>query len=179
MGIARATHIGNITDLYTAINNGTPNYISDFSYTINNPKQEVTHQTATLSYLQNVGANSKLEMRYAFQKNNRKEFDIRRSSSDKRTALDLGLLSQSLAVNYKTILEDWTFTNGLNFSFQNNTANANTGVRPLIPNFYKQDVGVFSIYKYTVSNSLVLEAGGRYDFSTIEADKFYLKIQME
>lgn len=175
MGIARATHIGNTTDLYNAINNSEPNYISDFSYAINSPKQEVTHHTAKLSYFQNVGLNNKFELHYAFQNNNRKEFDIRRSSTDKRAALDLDLLSQNLGIHYKTILKDWTFLNGLNFGFQNNTANPNTGVRPLIPNFTKQDIGAFSIFKYTVNNSLVLEAGGRYDFSRIEADKFYLK----
>lgn len=175
IGILRASHIGNATDLFNAIKNQTPSFVTDFSYDINNPRQEVTHHLAKFSYHQNIGSASKLELQYAFQNNNRKEFDVRRNSNDKRAALDLDLISHALVANYKTFLNKWKLTNGVNFNYQNNLANPETGVRPLIPNFNKLDFGLFSIGNYKVSNSLKLEMGVRYDFTQIEADKFYLK----
>lgn len=175
IGILRASHIGNATDLFNAITNQSPAFVADFSYEINSPRQEVTHHLAKFSYRQNVGNTSKLELQYAYQNNNRREFDIRRNSNDRRAALDLDLISHALAGNYKTFLNNWKLTNGVNFNYQNNLANPETGVRPLIPNFNKLDFGMYSIGNYKVSTSLKLEMGVRYDFTQIEAAKFYLK----
>jgi iron complex outermembrane receptor protein len=59
--------------------------------------------------------------------------------------------------------------------FQNNSANPNTGVRPLIPSYNKFDAGVYAIVDNHISDDFSVEAGIRYDFSTIEATKYYLK----
>ena len=46
IGILRSAHIGNLTDLEEALERGEPFVIEDFSYAINNPRQEVDHHVA-------------------------------------------------------------------------------------------------------------------------------------
>lgn len=179
MGILKASHIGNITDLYNAITNHEPYVVESFNYNINRPKQEVQHHLAKLNYEQNLGKFSKIDFQYAFQFNNRKEFDIRRDSEDERPALDLDLISNNFQMNYKFSKDNWKLTNGVSFGYQNNSANPNTGIRPLIPNFDKFDFGIYSIVDYKVDNSLKIEGGIRYDFSSINASKYYLKSRWE
>lgn len=175
IGILKASHIGNVTDLYNAITSQEPYVVEPFSYNINRPKQEVLHHLAKLFYEQKLNEFSKIDFQYAFQFNNRKEFDIRRNSEDERPALDLDLASHNFQTNYKYSKESWKITNGISLAYQNNVANPNTGVRPLIPNFDKFDFGIYSITNYKIDNSLKIEGGIRYDFSRIEASKYYLK----
>lgn len=175
MGILKASHIGNVTDLYNAITNQEPYVIETFSYNINRPKQEVQHHLVKLNYEQRLSEFSKIDFQYAFQFNNRKEFDIRRDSEDERPALDLDLISNNFQTNHKFSKNNWKLTNGISFGYQDNSANPNTGIRPLIPNFDKIDFGVYSIINYRVDNSFKIEGGIRYDFSRIEASKYYLK----
>ena len=58
IGILGASHIGGIQDLVNALNSQQPLIQNDFSYRIDNPKQDVTHFIAKASYFkrfQNVG----------------------------------------------------------------------------------------------------------------------------
>lgn len=63
--------------------------------------------------------------------------------------------------------------------YQNNFANPKTGVRPLIPSYEKLDAGLYGIAVYKFDNATSIESGIRYDFSTIEATKYYLKSRWE
>ena len=63
--------------------------------------------------------------------------------------------------------------------YQNNTANPNTGVRPLIPTYNKFDTGIYAVADNHLSDNFSVEVGIRYDFSTIEATKYYLKSRWE
>ena len=71
IGILRASHIGNIDDLITSINNQEPNIINDFSYDVERPNQEVTHHLGKLTYYRRFKGLGKLNLQYDFQ-NNRK-----------------------------------------------------------------------------------------------------------
>lgn len=179
IGILSASHIGNVTDLYNAINNQEPAIIRDFTYDINNPKQEVTHHLAKLNYSQKLNDSSNLEVQYAFQSNQRFEYDLRRGASYDIPALDLSLVTNTLAVDYVKRSEKWTFKSGLNGLIQNNYADPATGIRPLIPTYDKYDFGIYGIFEYRFASDLVFESGIRYDFSTIEATKYYLKSRWE
>lgn len=175
IGILRASHIGNVTDLYNAINFQQPYYIAPFSYEIDRPRQEVQHHLAKLNLKKTITENSNFEIQYAFQFNNRKEFDVRRNSDDTRPALDLDLFSHTITTRHFIKINQWKFNQGVNFGYQNNKANPNTGVRPLIPDFEKFDFGVFQTTELKINNSFRVEGGLRYDFSKINATKFYLK----
>jgi iron complex outermembrane receptor protein len=64
-------------------------------------------------------------------------------------------------------------TAGLLGRYQDNFANPDTGVRRLIPDFERYEIGGFAIGEYRLSSSWLFEAGLRYDFTRIDAKKFY------
>lgn len=176
IGIIKASHIGNVNDLYNSINNQQPSVIEPFTYSIDAPKQEVQHHLAKVNYQRWLSENTSIDLQYAFQFNNRLEFDVRRSSANNdKAALDLQLATHTFLADYKTNVGNWRLKSGLNLGYQNNFANPKTGVRPLIPSYEKLDAGLYGIAVYKFDNATSLESGIRYDFSTIEATKYYLK----
>ena len=175
IAILSASHIGNVNDLYNSINNQTPFVVKDFTYSINNPKQKIQHHLAKLNYNYYIKDGESIGLQYAFQFNNRKEFDSRTGISDAKPALDLNLMTHTLNADYKLTKENWDFKSGVSGSFQNNTASPNTGVRPLIPIYNKFDAGIYAVFDKHFTPDFSLDAGIRYDFSTIKAKKFYLK----
>ncbi|KAA2217519.1 TonB-dependent receptor, partial [Maribacter flavus] len=54
-----------------------------------------------------------------------------------------------------------------------NFANPDTGVRRLIPDYDKYDLGAYSVAEYSLNESWTVDAGLRYDFNRINAKKFY------
>lgn len=179
LGILSASHIGNMNDLYYSINDEIPSVIEDFTYSIQNPKQKVQHHLAKLNYNYYLKEGQTLGLQYAFQFNNRKEFDLRTGVADSKPALDLNLVTHTLNADYKLSKDDWDFKSGVMGLYQNNAANPNTGVRPLIPSYNKFDAGIYAIADHHISDNFSVEAGIRYDFSTIEATKYYLKSRWE
>jgi len=173
IGIAAATHIGSVADLVRAINSRQPDVINPFTYTINNPKQEVQHHLAKLNFNRKLSDNSSLALQYAFQHNKREEYDIRRGSLTNKPALDLTLNTHSANADWKNINGSATIKAGISGSMQRNEASPDTGVRPLIPTYNKYDAGTYGIYSYAFSNTLSAEGGVRYDFSHVDATKFY------
>lgn len=179
-GILRASHTGNITDLVNAINSGQPFVINDFTYTIDSPKQEVQHHLAKLNYYTDVSDLGKLSLQYAFQFNNRLEYDVRRGDANNRASLDLDLATHALNADFETSGKERSRQKmGFSAVYQNNAASASTGVRALIPNYDKYEFGLYAISTLVVSTKLELEGGIRYDFSRIDATKFYLKSRWE
>lgn len=175
VGILKASHIGNTNDLYNAIVNFQPAVIEDFTYNLAHPKQEATHHFLKFQDHISLSDASSLDLVYSFQWNNRKEFDVRRNSQNTGAALDLNLKTHIFKVDFQTQKGKLELKNGMNLFLQNNEANPFTGVRPLIPTFFKNEIGFYSVSSYELKESLVLELGGRIDFSTIEASKYYLK----
>lgn len=174
-GILSASHSGSVNDLYNSINNQIPSVVNDFTYTIKNPKQQVQHHIAKLNYNRNFNESSSLAVQYAFQFNNRLEFDVRRGNFNTIAALDLQLQTHTINVDYKKEYHDWNLKSGFVGSFQNNYANPATGVRPLIPNYDKVDAGMYGIASHNFAETLTFDTGIRYDFSNIQATKYYLK----
>ncbi len=175
IGILSASHTGNVTDLYNSINNQQPSVINDFTYTIQNPKQEVQHHIAKLNYNRFFDETSSLSLQYAFQFNKRLEFDVRRGNFNDIAALNLQLMTHTVNVDYKKKYNDWKLKSGVSGSYQSNYANPSTGIRPLIPSYDKFDAGLYAVASHDFTETLSFDAGVRYDFSTIEATKYYLK----
>lgn len=175
IGILSASHIGNATDLFNAIQNQEPYVVNDFEYYIQNPKQEVQHHLAKLNYNRSLNEESVLSLQYAFQYNKRFEYDVRRGSQNDKPALDLTLITHTINVDYRKEHDNWLLKTGAVGTYQNNFANPATDIRPLIPTFDKFDAGVYGIFTSFLSETLSLESGLRYDFSTTKATKFYLK----
>jgi iron complex outermembrane receptor protein len=175
IGILSASHIGNSFDLYQSINNQIPAVVNDFTYSINSPRQEVQHHIAKANFNYYWNEMASLSIQYAFQFNKRLEFDVRRRNYMNTAALDLDLKTHSILIDFKKVSHDWTIKSGTNASYQTNFANPATGIRPLIPNYDKLDLGVYGIVAHQFFNNFAVEAGLRYDFSNLEATKYYFK----
>lgn len=175
LGILRAAHVGNAADLYYSINNAQPYVVDDFTYDIANPRQEVLHLAAKLFATFQPNERDTWKVQYQFQHNNRHEFDIRRGANRAKPALDLTLSTHSLLLDGIRKNEELTLKYGVSGGYQHNFADPDTGVRPLIPTYDRIDAGAYAIAQRDMTARTTLEAGIRYDFSHIAADKFYLK----
>ncbi|WP_378179917.1 TonB-dependent receptor [Aquimarina sp. SS2-1] len=175
-GILRASHIGNVGDLVRAINSPSPLIINDFTYDINAPKQETQHHLAKLKAYKRFQNLGKLNVQYAFQYNNRKEFDIRRGDDRDKASLDLELITHNLESSFLFDSNDnFTKNVGFQYVYQINTPNPETGIRRLIPDYNKTTAGIFAITEFKISDNLTADAGVRYDFVNVDAKKFYSK----
>jgi len=174
IAILRASHIGNVDDLIRSINNGQPEVVRPFTYSIQNPRQDVTHHLGKLKFYQRFEGLGKLTLQYDFQRNRRFEFDIRRGDSDDRAALDLELTTHTLQADFKWDAKTrYQMHFGLLGRYQDNFANPDTGVRRLIPDYEKYDLGGFLIGEYRLTDNLLLDGGFRYDYTRVDAQKFY------
>ncbi len=180
IGILSASHIGNIEDLVNAINNDEPLIIEDFSYSINSPKQEVSHFLSKISAYKRFSSLGKLSIQYDYQNNHRFEFDKRVGDDRDKPAVDLNLKTHSI----KSDLTIDKFDNskiylGVVGKYQENFANPETGVRRLIPDYEKTDFGIYGIFKTEFNEKLASDIGVRYDYNHIDALKFYKKSRWE
>jgi iron complex outermembrane recepter protein len=83
LGILRAGHIGNTTDLLAAIQSPTPlNNADSFAYTIDRPRQTVAHTVLKYNFLNRINERWKLTTQYSFQFNDRAEYDVVRRSGN-------------------------------------------------------------------------------------------------
>lgn len=164
LGVLRSAHIGNLTDLATAINSDRPLFIEDFSYDIKNPYQDVKHQLFKANghiELREIGSFS---LQYGFQNNVRKEFDVRRAGRSEIPALSLALNTHTLDIDLDmSVKGNWKWDIGASLMHQSNINDSETGIRPLIPNFTNATAGAHVITRY-IRSSFELEIGARYDF---------------
>lgn len=174
IGILRAADFGNITDLVRAINSPIPAFTDDFSYTINPPRQEVLHHLIKLKSFFRFEGLGKLSLQYAYQFNDRQEFDNRRGDRDDIPTVDLELSTHTLDINL--ILDsfsDFKITSGFSGVYQENFADPLTGVRRVIPDYDKFSLGLYGGLSYQASAAVLLDIGGRIDYTEIDALKFY------
>lgn len=86
LGILRSAHIGNLTDLQAAFESDRPIIVDEFSYTIDNPKQQISHDLIKTT-LRKKGRLGDLKLIYGYQRNIRKEFDVRRGGRGEKPSL--------------------------------------------------------------------------------------------
>jgi iron complex outermembrane receptor protein len=173
IGIFRGSHIGNLEDFNRVINSGEPIYLRDFSYELDNPKQDIQHHLAKISgyrRLENIG---KISADYSFQYNHRKEFDIRREEFSDLPSLDLELFTNQLNLNHFIERENWNLESGIDLTYQYNYSTAETLVKRLVPNYHKYSGGAYSVLKYRLSPVLRLESGLRYDYTRYKVKMWY------
>ncbi|WP_461597848.1 TonB-dependent receptor [Winogradskyella sp.] len=174
IGILRSSHIGNISDLVNAINSQQPAVIEAFSYDINAPRQEVTHHLAKASYYKRFKNFGKLNLQYDYQNNHRLEFDIRVGDDRNKAALDLNLQTHTLTADLNLDSSAERKINiGVLGRYQDNFANPDTGVRRLIPDYEKFDFGTYITTEWNLNDNTTIDAGLRYDYTKMDAKKFY------
>lgn len=177
LGILRSSHIGNLTDLLNAINSDKPLIINPFTYKMENPKQKITHHLAKINIIKFFANQSHIDVTYSFQLNNRKEYDIRRGGRSGIPALAMKLYSNNLLASFSR-LKRFSKNNiilegksGFNFLAKHNANNPETGIRPLIPDYYQYGIGIFDMEKLSVKK-FIIEAGARYDYTKFFGYKY-------
>ena len=168
LGILRAAHTGNLSDLQSSIESGRPWYIKDFSFDIENPKQQINHQLLKLKSYFDLRKVGRINLLYGGQYNQRKEFDIRRSGRSDRPALSMGLFSNVLDASLDHEKGDHSGSIGVNTTLKFNTNDTElTGIKPLIPNYNQVSAGFFVLEKLR-RKKWTFEAGGRYDYQYLQ-----------
>ena len=159
-GILRGSHIGNLSDLQAAFTRIQPFYTDTvFSYNIDAPRQKVHHHQLKSAIAYKL-QNGEIELNTAVQRNQRREFDIRRSGRSVKPALSL--LQYNIQNEVVWSLEN-KFEMGYQFSGKNNWNLPETGILPLLPNYTSFTNGVFVSYR-TQKRKFKLETGARYDY---------------
>lgn len=178
IGILKSSHIGNVGDLLIAIENKDPGVINPFSYDINYPKQSNTHYTTSIDFSKYYDLNKKLSFKYSWQKNNRKEFDVRIGSVKNTAALNLNLDTHNLNTNYEWKNSFAQFSSGLFFEIQNNYSTPGTGVKRLIPDYLKTKFGSYLTGKIE-NNEINFGFGLRYEYNSNDVHKYYRNTRWE
>ncbi len=167
LGIFSGAHIGNVTDLWFAIQSKEPpDYIKNvgFTYTIERPYQQVQHQLLKFKAWKNTGSIGRLNVVVSGQYNNRDEYDQKRFASSS----DAPQLSMNIATGIAEVVWDhfnsgkWRGTIGSSVLYQSN----NYVRRLFIPNYQSTNIGLFVIEKYTLKK-IDVEAGVRFDSKQI------------
>ncbi len=180
LGILRASHIGNVADLVRSINSGVPAVINDFTYDVSPPKQSVQHHGLQINAFKRFSDLGKLSLDYSLQFNNRLEFDVRIGQNEGRASLDLDLITHNIATHLLIDRSDNTeWQVGIDAMRQVNEPNPATGIRRLIPDYNSGKYGAFVSVNHTPGDNWLLDAGVRYDFYEIDAQKFYLRSRWE
>lgn len=174
LGIFSGSHIGNLSDLLRAIASGRPLVESEWTYAINAPRQQISHDLWSVKahYDADFG---RFEAQYGWQQNNRAEFDshnarVRRDSgvltqSLLRPAMSLQLTTYSLDAKFRhkplTIAPETVLTGVVGGS---GTAqwNVQSGRAFLIPSFQAQSGGAYLIETLAMPD-FIANAGLRYD----------------
>lgn len=173
LGILRASHIGNLTDLNSAISSGRPWYTGDFSYAIASPRQLVQHHLAKAEVGYAVSDRGRVQLTYGYQADDRQEFDVRRGGRSNIPALDLFLLTHTGEAVWKHWIGQRLHGKmGVSGLHQENFNQPGTGVSPLIPNYRKRSGGVFILEHLPLGSRLELEFGARLESTLLHVAKY-------
>ncbi|NBW37540.1 MAG: TonB-dependent receptor, partial [Cytophagia bacterium] len=152
LGILRGSSVGNIEDLRNAFEATRPQYTSNFSYTIQSPRQQVLHNLLKANAHFHHDENT-FTVQYAFQQNHRQEFDQRRDSLNNLPAIDLTLQTHTLDAEWEQELGDDQFRCiGINAMLQSNDNNFGTKRLPFVPNFSNYSAGAYIIQDFNLNN---------------------------
>ncbi|HRE65419.1 MAG TPA: TonB-dependent receptor [Cyclobacteriaceae bacterium] len=172
IGILRGSASESTQDLAMALHRNTPAYTTNFSYTINEPRQEVMHNLVKVNG--HIRSNKNLyNLQYGLQINTRKEFDVRRGTTlTEKPALAYKLFTHTLDAERETTLsEDHSRCIGINSMVQDNNKIDGTQTLPFIPNFRNYSAGVFWIEKIS-GNKADYDLGLRYDYRLYQVAGF-------
>lgn len=164
VGIFPGSHIGNLTDLLNVIPQSKPNdiFLGEKTYDIQRPRQEVLHRLFKLrtEFSKN---NHRFNFILGGQYNHRDEFNIVRSSSNKRPQVSLALITTSEELTYEhPEFGNLKGTIGISMMQQDNSYSG----RYLIPNYTANNYGAYWIEKWSY-NKWNIEGGIRFDDRSI------------
>ncbi len=168
VGIFKGSHIGNELDLDNAIAESKPNdvYLGQNTYKIQRPYQDITHNLLKSKTVFYKGEH-KFTVLLAGQFNNRKEFDIVRSSSNTKPQMDLSIFTISQDITWEHPQKNnFSGVAGIALMQQDNSYKG----RYFIPNYFAHSFGGYYIEKWS-KHKWELQAGIRYDNKNINTTR--------
>jgi iron complex outermembrane receptor protein len=168
VGIFKGAHIGDTLDLKSRIRAGRPSEDGEFSYAIAAPRQQVQHDLVKASWQQRWSSEWTLDASYNFQRDRRREFDIRRQDLSDLPSIDLTLMYQGLSIENSWKKNRWSSSFGFQGDLYVNNNKPNLHTTPIIPNYDSRGLGIYGISKY-VGERFIWEAGLRWDAYYISA----------
>lgn len=169
IGIFSGAHVGNVTDLQEIIAQQKPQLTGPFSYQIRRPRQIVSHHSVFSSLQANTGNWSKLQFRFAWQINDREEYDKDVPRNDSLAALNrpayqFSIQTLTADISWKHNIRDtWIGETGLSGMTQSNSVRYSY----FIPAFWNFGFGWFAMEKW-IRGAWELEAGVRLDYRWIQ-----------
>lgn len=166
LGILRGSIVGNLEDLQRAIDRGQPSPTLDPTYDIQNPKQDTEHGLikSNLSFF--LGEHV-FKFQYAFQRNIRREFDVRRGELNDRPVIDLELQSQTAEVEWVQPEKGrWNGNSGIQLFTQNSVNEPGSNPINFVPDYDVLNIGAFTIQSLSFDKSIV-ELGVRLDYQKL------------
>jgi iron complex outermembrane receptor protein len=168
IGVLRSAHIGNLSDLREALTRNEPWYIAEPTFEIQNPRQAVQHSLTKIQFTKHLSDHIQWQTKYAFQWNDRQEYDIRRGNFANRPAMSLQLFTNSLeSLLEYNVGEHWENTTGMQLTYQLNDNKSGTGNAPLVPNYNAEQAGIFSIHRFR-QDRYSIELGIRADYKQMQ-----------
>ncbi|MEQ8881089.1 MAG: carboxypeptidase-like regulatory domain-containing protein [Cyclobacteriaceae bacterium] len=162
LGILRGSVTGNLDDLALALGAEEPLYSADFDYQINTPRQEVVHDMASIKGTYYLGDHV-FDLKYSWQLNQRKEFDIRRGANNELPSIDLRLTTHTLDFNWDhPVWNGLEGESGVSWLYHDNDNQPGTNTIPFLPNYNDSRLGIYSIESRNYGNQ-TFELGLRYD----------------
>ncbi|GAB4036694.1 TonB-dependent receptor [Spirosoma gilvum] len=170
IGLFTGAQVSSLADLYAAMQRPEPLVQPGFSYELNRPYQDVQHDLLKIRSYWHTGHGGELTATYAWQQNQRREYDYVSFSGALTPELYLKLVSQTVDLVWEHAPVkskaggQWSGSVGFNGLTQGN-------IRQylfLIPNFRNYGAGLFAIERYAVG-PWTLEAGLRYDYRWLRA----------
>jgi iron complex outermembrane receptor protein len=159
LGIYRGAHTGSEEDRVRAVNSPVPLVPADFSYTIDRPRQHVSHDLVKVR----LHADNRWgvwNLTYAFQHNFRQEYDVLRRATD-RAQLNLTLNTQTVNLNFDhKPAGAFSGQAGVDALVQDNFFK--DGDRLFIPS-YRASGGAAYLLERWKKGAWMLEGGARYD----------------
>jgi len=174
LGILKGTSIGNLDDLIAAMEREPPQYTTGFSYKVEEPRQEVSHNLMKVNgHLQT--SKGEWRVQYGFQNNNRKEFDIRIGGLSQIPSIDLKLNTHTIETEYEIgNTTNRTLCIGVTGMYQDNINIPGTQRIPFIPNFTNLSGGLFAVTHLQLQNWIV-DFGVRYDYRSYQVTGYDFK----
>jgi iron complex outermembrane receptor protein len=160
LGMYSGAHVGNLDDLNRAMQN--PITSDSFGYSIRRPDQVVKHDLISWRNKLAIGAGGRLDLDYAFQNNNRSEWDSHGfGATSPRPAFGLRLITHTVEARFSHApVSGLAGTLGITGTRQGNLS---IGRSFLIPQYRLYTAGLFGLEQWT-SARWTVSAGLRYDY---------------
>ncbi|GAB3956051.1 TonB-dependent receptor [Spirosoma harenae] len=170
IGLFTGAQVSSLADLYAAIQRPEPLSKPGFSYDLGRPYQDVQHDLLKIRTHLHTKKGGELTATYAWQQNQRREYDYVSFSGILTPELYLKLETQTLDLVWEhapiktNAGGQWSGSVGFNGITQSN-------IRQylfLIPNFRNYGAGLFAIERYAIGR-WTIEGGIRYDYRWLRA----------